>query len=323
MKRNKFFHVYMNEAPADGAPAGGSTPPVDTPPATPTVDFLSTLDAEHREVLEKQGIKDINGLVKNWADQRSYIGNSIRVPSAEAGQEDWNKFYDKLQKHAPNLIPRPDKDKPETIQAVLAALGRPEEPTGYEVPQAPEDFPIDNDRIEALRKLAHENGLTRDQFKGVLSQVLEMDAAAYRQQKQAQEADINSLKQEWGSAFDERNQRAAKMLELTQAPQGIIEMAKQGQLGADVAKWLYNISNNFKGEGMNMAQEQGGRRHLTPDEAQAQINEIYANRQHPFWIASHPEHKAALNKMIELGKYADPKASADPNALRTSRDANF
>lgn len=318
MKRNKFMHVYMEGAPADGAPAGGAAPA----PA-PAGDFLSTLDAEYRESLEKQGIKDVNGLLKNWADQRSYIGNSIRVPSAEAGQEDWNKFYEKLQKQAPDLIPRPNKDKPETIQAVLAALGRPEDVSGYEIPPAPEDFPVDNDRLEALRKLAHENGLTKDQFKGVLSKVLEMDAAAYQQTKQAQQAELDSLKKEWGSAFDERNGRAVKMLELTQAPAGIVEMAKNNQLGADVVSWFYNLSTNFKGEGMNMASDAGGRRAMTPEEASSQISEIYANKNHPFWQSSHPEHGAALKRMIELGKFADPTASTNPNDLRVSRDANF
>lgn len=321
MKRN-LFSVYMNEADAgDGlgqGTGGGDAPPAPTPP-----DFLSMLDYEHREALEKQGIKDVQGLVKNWSDQRSYIGNSIRVPSSEAGAEDWNKFYEKLQKHAPDLIPRPDKDKPETIQAVLAALGRPEKPEEYDIPNAPEGMPVDGERVEALRKIAHESGLTRDQFKTVMAKMLESESAAYQQQKQVADAELAALKQDWGSAFDERSHRVAKMLELTQAPADVIEMAKNNQLGADVAKWMYNLSVNFKGEGANMAADQGGNRAMTPEEANAQISEIYANRSHPFWNASHPDHKAALKKMIELGRFADPSASSNADDLRISRSAGI
>lgn len=324
MKRYNLRHIYMNEAPADGADSGAGAPPADnTPPAPAPVDFLSSLDAEYRESLEKQGIKDVNTLVKNWADQRSYIGNSIRVPSAEAGQEDWDKFYNKLQKQAPNLIPRPDKDKPETIQAVLAALGRPESPDGYEQPQVPEGVDFGEERAAAFKQIAHKHGLTKEQFQGVLSEVLQMDAATYQQQAQNVEADKAALKAEWGSAYDERKGQVVKLMELTGAPDGIIEMAKNGAMGADVYKWFHSLSGNFKGEGTQVTTDQGGNGALTPAEANERINEIYANRQHPFFNVSHPDHKNALKRMVDLVAAANPGASKDPNSLRTSRDAKF
>jgi hypothetical protein len=325
-----FRRVSMNqEVSGDGAgqqetakeTSAVQTPPVSAPPAA--ADFFSALDAEHRESLEKQGIKDVNGLVKNWADQRSYIGNSIRVPSAEAGREDWGKFYEKLQKHAPNLIPRPDREKPETMEAVMAALGRPEKPDQYEMPEAPEGIALADDRVEALRKIAHEKGLSKDQFQGMLSEVFKLDSAQYQQQKQTQEADAATLKQQWGSAYDQNKNEVVRLMELTNAPSGIVQMAKDGGMGADVYQWFHSLSGNFKGEGTNATVDQGGNRAMTPDEANNQISEIYANKSHPFFVASHPEHKQALDKMVKLMKFANPQASSNPNDLRTSRDAKF
>lgn len=326
-KLKNLFRLYMKEVNPDGntpPPAPTGEPPKGaTPPATPPADFISMIPADYRESLEKQGIKDVESLAKNWADQRSYIGNSIRVPSAEAGQEDWNKFYEKLQKQAPNLIPRPDKDKPETIAAVLAALGRPDQPDGYEPPQVPEGVQFPEERAAAFKQIAHKHGLTKEQFQGVLGEVLGMDAAAHTEQSQKVEADRAALKAEWGAAYDDRKNQVVKLMELTKAPDGIVEMAKSGAMGADAYKWFHSLSASFKGEGMQVAADTGGSSRLTPGEANERINEIYANRDHPFFIVSHPSHKEALNKMVELMAAANPKASKDPNSLRTSFDAKF
>jgi len=343
--KHPFARFFMDEVPPDGGAGGGgapastppdggapldTTPPTsggDTPPegdgASKPVDFFSSIDEQSRESLKSAGIKDINGLIKNWADAQAYIGSSIRVPSENAGKEDWDKFYAKLQKHAPNLMPKPNKENQDEWNAFLQSIGRPEDPTAYELPQAPEGVDVSEERVGVLRKIAHESGLTKDQFSSMVSRVMELDAQTVQQQQQQTQEQLTQLKAEWGSAFDERNSQVIKMMELTQAPDIIVDMAKKGQVSPDVLKWMYSMSNNFKGEGVNLASDQGGNRKLTPSEAEAQISEIYSNRAHPFFQADHPEHKSAISRMIELQKAANPKASSDPNSLRSSMTAQI
>lgn len=300
-----------------GSGDGGGLPPEGDGGAKPS-DMFASLPDDTKESLSKAGIKDFEGLVQNWRDAQSYIGSSIRVPSKEAGKEDWQKFYQKLQTHAPNLMPRPDRDDPEAWNAALAALGRPEEPTGYELPEVPEGISLPEERVEALRKIAHEQGLNKDQFKNMLNSVLELDAQQYKAHMDAVTAEQDAIKKEWGSAYDERSTQVIRMLELTQAPEGVVEMAKNGQLGADTLKWMYSVSKNFKGEGTNLVSDQGNSGALTPAEAQQRISEIYANKEHPYFVADHPEHKDALQKMIKLQKAANPQSSDNINDLRSS-----
>lgn len=72
-------------------------------------------------------------------------------------------------------------------------------------------------------------------------------------------------------------------------------------------------------EGMHVAGNEGSSNTLTPDEANARISEMLNNRQHPYWIAGHPDHAAAKKEMIRLAKMADPNASSDD--LRVARTA--
>lgn len=307
------FGVFFREEEngGEGGASGGAAPEGDQ---TPNV--FDSLPDEAKVKLQQNGIKDIDGLVKNWQDAQSYMGSSIRIPSEDAGDEDRQKFYEKLQKHAPNLIPRPDPEDKDGYNALMRSLGLPEKGDEYEVPEL-EDYKPSDEAVEKLRDMAHKAGLTKSQFKELASELFREEAQSISAAQEAAEADLAGLKKEWGSAFDERKNRAVKTLELSGAPDGLVQAAKDGQVGADVYQWLYSLSSNFKGEGVNAGNDQGSGNTMTPAEAEAQIQDIYGNRSHPFWNAGHPDHQKALKKMVELGKLADPQASTEQD-LRSS-----
>ncbi|BCS89091.1 hypothetical protein [Pseudodesulfovibrio sediminis] len=85
-----------------------------------------------------------------------------------------------------------DEDAPEEVAAFYAALGRPEDSNGYQLPhvELPDGFEIREDLVSELREKAHELGLTPAQVGGLyqwfLSRVLdahhllEADAASLR-----------------------------------------------------------------------------------------------------------------------------------------------
>lgn len=315
--------------------AGGGTPPAAAaaaapPAATSTVadqstghDWMSSIqDAVIRDNLNKNGVKDVASLAKQFVDQQAYLGNAIRIPSEHASEEDKKKFYEKVMKHAPNLIPRPDSSDQTAMEAFYASLGRPESPEKYEDPEiadAPEGFAMAPERAKFFKDIAHRNGLTNTQYKKMLGDVLEADKQAYIAQMTSVKESHDALQREWGVAYQERVDATVTMLEQTGAPEDVMNAVKAGMVGGNTIKWLHGLYSRIGApEGINNANQPGntGNGRLTPSEAQSQINEILNNRQHPYWINSHPQHADAVKRVLELGKMADPSASTSIDDLR-------
>lgn len=311
MKFRNMLLKYYNEAGADGADAGGQ-PPAGAdgagaggqPPAS--ADWRAALPDDLKASESLKSVKDIASLAKQFVDQQAYLGNAIRVPSEHASEADKKAFYDKLVKHAPDLIPRPNRDDPESLNAVLAALGRPDDKNLYEAPEIPAEAKafVPEDRIEAFRDIAHKHGLTKDQFKGVLSEVLAADAVSIQAQQEALNQSRAALHREWGAAFEERTAQALKLAESTGAPAAFVEAIKGGAVNGEALKWLHSMASRMGGN-LQIADDQGGSGKMTPGEAQSRIDEIMGNRKHPYWDAGHPDHRRAMDTMVELGRLAD------------------
>lgn len=264
-------------------------------------------------------VKDIASLAQQFVDQQSYLGNAIRVPSEDASIEDKQKFYDKVQKHAPNLMPRPEAGNEEQMNAVLSALGRPDEATGYENVDVPDGITFSEDRMTAFKDMAHKHGLTKDQFNGMLKDVLGMDATAQQSMDEAVVTSRQAIEKEWGAVFKDREAQAIAAAEATGAPEAIIQMAKEGKIGGDTLKWMHSLAVKIGGGEGNFNKDDGnGSGRMTPSEAESQISDIMNNRAHPYWDSHHPENKAAIAKMLKLAAFADPSAATDFDQLRSS-----
>ena len=101
-------------------------------------------------------VKDVNGLAQQFLDGQAMIGNSIRVPGPDAGTEALAAFHTKLSDKVPGLIPTPDRDNPEQMNALYKQMGRPDDVMGYEHPEG-----VDATKMGDFAKLAHELGLVR------------------------------------------------------------------------------------------------------------------------------------------------------------------
>lgn len=267
-------------------------------------------------------VKDIASLAQQFVEQQSYLGNAIRVPSEDASAEDKQKFYDKVQKHAPNLMPRPEAGNQEQLDAVLSALGRPDEATGYESVEVPEGLSFSDDRMTAFRDMAHKHGLTKTQFDGMLKDVLGMDAATQQSMDEAVVTSRQAIEKEWGAVFKDREAQAIAAAEATGAPAAIIEMAKEGKIGGDTLKWMHSLAVKIGGgEGRAIHDDGNSSGRMTPADAKAQISDIMNNRAHPYWDSHHPENAAAIQKVLKLGALADPSASTSFDDLRSSHMA--
>ena len=127
------------------ADANGS--PADANAASP----FAGLEPSLLEMLSKAGITDQNTLATEFGKKEQFIQSTVRFPGMD------------------------DKDK----LAAFDAKVRPETAADYQMPEItdfPEDVPLQEPQIEALREISHGLGLRQDQFEGIVSQVLNHDA---------------------------------------------------------------------------------------------------------------------------------------------------
>ncbi len=261
------------------------TSPVDIPAP---VDWKEEIPSDIRDGLGD--VDNVSDLAKGYVSAQQMIGNSIRIPSKEAGTEDWDKFYGKFSD-----VPGLTRYNPDDLNSLYDAAGRPKDSKGYNVDGADEGF----------LEVAHAAGLNRSQVEALMAFDKSNDDASAESENQTINGGINSLKQEWGLAFDGKiaeGQNAVAFLE--QSVPGLSEALNATGAGNHPAmiKLFQSLGSNLKeGEGFAGSSQSGSS--LTPTEAKAQIAEIQNNPAHPF----NEGDEAATEHMLELHKFAFPE----------------
>lgn len=269
-------------------------------PAEPASNWQDSLPENIREWDE---VKNSDSPDKFWdqiANHRSMIGQSIRVPSEDASAEAMQEFYGKLTSKVPGLMPTPDPENPEAMQAAFRALGAPEDAAGYEMP-ALDDVEWDQDRVELLREAALKQGLTTSQFRNVIADVIAADKQALEQHQVKTAAEMDALQKEWGQAYDQKAGQAEALRKQ------FFPFIPEGQMGAETIKAMSQIADAMGKEAPEIGGQGPGKGKMTPGEAELRINEIMDNREHPFWNTGHPGHKAAQEKVLELQRMITPE----------------
>lgn len=230
-----------------------------------------------------------------------HLGNSLRLPSEDASEEDRKAFYDRLSEKVPGLMPKPTE---ENMEEFYKALGRPENPDDYNY-EPPEGKEVPGD-FESFAKVAHKHGLTQEQFRGVLNDVLsgQWEQAEIAESEQNQE--MSQLSQEWGQAFDQNLSAVKNFLRLTDAPEGVVDLISEGAMSPAEIKWLHSIASSTKSPTELVTQQTQQETALTPSEARTRIQEMMNNPEHPYWNATDPRHQDAIQKMLKLQKAANP-----------------
>lgn len=260
--------------------------------------WRDSLSEELRDHKTLQDVKDVEGLAKQFIDSQQMIGQSIRVPGPDAGEDALKAFHAKLTEKVPGLIPTPDPDNPEVMSVLYNRMGRPEAPEGYEHPEG-----VDATQMADFAKLAHEQGLTNKQYKAILEAV-----NGFAQQSKEQAAadlvdGIRELKQEWGIVYEDNLELIDSVLKGTGAPKEMLELAANKQLPAAAMKWIYNIGKQLGQEGVNFDKDETTTR-LPPAEALARAEEIMADRTGPYWDSSHPQHREYIQRVVDLRRAA-------------------
>lgn len=264
-----------------------------------------TLPANIQEWDEVQNAQDPEAFWKQITDQRSHLGQSIRIPSQDAGAEDWKTFNTKLLAKVPSLMPKPDLDNADQMNAVYTALGRPESPDKYVLPEVDnKGLTPDMAPVEAFRKIAHEAGISNRQFQTVVKAMSERNITDMVERQQRADQNVADLKTEWGAAFDTNYKAVTKFLADTKAPQHIRVLAEKAMLDKDMAVWFLGQLQAVQGEGARITDDKSFQGGMTPADARARISEINNNPKHAYHIGSDPGHRDALMYMVKLQKLA-------------------
>lgn len=304
----KIKHWLREQAGADGGNGDGGTPPATppaippaSPPAIPPASFLDSLGEDVRSNAALADFKDASGLAKSYVALKAYQGQSIRIPTGDAGAETKQEFYDKLA-NVEGVMLKPDMANTEQATQFYKSLGRPDEESGYEYAPAEDGYNGQEESVALFRKLAHANGITKAQFNNIMSTVVAQEAQQVAASKANTAAEVNGLKTKWGDAYDQNMLQATQVAAATGAPEKVIEAMKAGQTGQDFNVWMHSLASKFNGEGQNLMNIQEQNNAMTPDLIRGKIDDIMNNKQHPYWDGGHPDHGRALQDMLALQK---------------------
>jgi len=258
-------------------------------------DNLSDELKEHKGLAD---VKDVSSLAQQFIDGQAMIGQSIRIPGPEAGDDATKAFYAKLGEKVPGLIRTPDVDNQESMDALYKSLGRPDEAAGYEHPEE-----IDATRLKEFAELAHSIGLSKGQYTKLITSINDYTTTQQEAQTEAAVTATRELKMEWGIVYEDNLKLVDAVMKGTGAPKEMLEMAANGKLPAEAAKWLHNIGKQLGTEGINFNKDEHTSR-VTPGEAKARVAEIMGDRKGPYWDGSHPQHAEYVQRVVDLNRAA-------------------
>lgn len=298
---------------ADGAAAAATAAAAasGTPPAAANGAWREQLPEAVRQWEEAGTAQSADQFWEGMTNMRGRMGQSVRVPSKEAGTEDWAAFSTKMTELAPGRFTViPDRDSPEQLAAHYASMGVPAKAEDYLNIDNPEGVELNHEEIGGFKHIAHRHGLTPAQFKGV---VLDFNAAHRAQaevaSKPAQEA-TDALKGEWGAAYDQRNGAVVAMMTQFKFPPQVVEAFTNKQADAGSIKALYAIAEALGGEGAGLLHDipgQGAGAAMTPAEGEARITE--ARRKYDAITNPTPaEGKALSMTIIDILEKSKPGA---------------
>ncbi len=245
-------------------------------------DWKTKLPEDIRTEKSFESVKDVGQLGKLYLDAHKYSVGAIKIPGENAKPEEWDAFY--------------------------AKLGRPGKPEEYGLSK-PENLPAgvswDDGMAKWFANTAHKLGMP----KGMAQKFLPEYAAYISQQTEAVDRKgqemVASVRQEWGHAFPAKVKVAADginylggkdLMELNEA-QVILPDGSKVKLGDHPAmlKSMYRMGKLLAEHGFVAGEIAPGGKTV-----QQQIDEINANKDHPYWDETKPGHKEAVAHMTQL-----------------------
>jgi hypothetical protein len=277
----------------------GVTQPVATEPtqttATATQQILSStqqpteptsgktwkeaISEEYRSNPNIEKFTELDALAKSYINAVSMIGtDKLPLPGKSATDEQWNEVYNKL--------------------------GRPESPDKYTLELKSEVAPVDEKAIKSFAQHVHKLGLNNKQAQGILefykgnleSSVKDMNINMESAQAQA----TNTLRAEWGRAYDSNLQKAASVAKTYLEPELLDSQLRDGSRLGDnpkIIKAFANIADLLSEDKIVGAEADNV---LQGKDVEKEIDELTSDRQGAYWNKNHPNHNKVVNQVLAL-----------------------
>lgn len=247
---------------------------------------LELLQAEFRDnkTLKKfisEDKLDINKLAKSLVNAESLIGKRIQEADADTLKEIYNKF---------NV---------------------PENADGYEFKEleGKEEF------LNAFKELAAKHHLGKEAAENLYNDLLEMDslqaAKVINEEKAKLEDNIKALKQEFGSAYEERLKYAEKAIQLFGDEKGLRQFLREsgGASNPSMIKFLASVGVKYAKQSMLNSEVQTTFK-TTPQEAKEKLQAFKADKGKMKALMNNidPKHKESVeeyNKLMRLSLGAE------------------
>lgn len=239
--------------------------------AQPVSSFIDNLSEDLRNAKSLSNFKDVNELAKSYLNAQALIGKRLQ----DMGPDD--------------------------LAHINGLRGVPQSPDQYSLPAE-----LEPGAVDWYRKAAMDAGLSQEQARKLSENFILQNRAAmeqHQQQQQLQQTNwINNLKQEFGSAFDERVGIAKRAVDAF-GGQELKDILNQTGLGSHptIVKMFAKIGANILEDQLIRADYEKAAG-LTPADAKAAMNNkmLDVEFRNALYSATHPAHKAAVSEYEKL-----------------------
>lgn len=246
-------------------------------------------------------VKSIDQMATMIVHGRKLQSKQISIPGVDAAPETRTAFLKDLQDKVPDLV---YVGEGADLNPIYDRMGRPTDSTGYELPEIPDPL---KDNFANLVAKGHELGVNKTQMKGLSEMILSDYSANAGKHASDRDATVNEVKTKFGEAFTDKAKAAAGFAKQLGFDDSLVAAIQEGTVGLENMEAFDKLMGGYKSPGPRIGDDPGGQEfdHLTPAQAELQLNEIMSNKEHPYWDGSNPAHKAAIAKVVELTRAAD------------------
>ncbi len=261
-----------------------------------TGSFHESLSEDIRDNPTLKDIKDVNTLAKSYIDAQSYVGSSVRIPGEDASDEAREEFYGKLTQ-VPGVVRLPKDEDKDAWSSFYTRLGKPESAMGYKY-ELPESEFASQEALVNFHQEAFDLNLTNSQVKGIVSHRLKELAKDKQVYEDRVEGTTSIMKKEWGADYENRLAGAKSMLRVMKEKfpdfktRGLDAIFESSPI---VQAVMSELGEHYKEQG-HVDFKGTNNYGVSPNDAKIQIEEIRANKKHPF----HSGDPEAVKKMQKL-----------------------
>lgn len=274
-------------------PAESNTTP---PQLTPHQQFREMLPEDLRadpsfNPYTGESVNEIIGkLAKSYVNVNKLVGADknavLKIPNSPEDKDGWNNIYSKL--------------------------GRPEKADGYEIDKFKDVPGVDEKSLGEIAQIAYEKGVSKDALHAIVGKYLEQVGGQKTQGDaeltQAMEGYVNTLKKEWGDAYETKTNKVLETLKQKADPE-FLKLAGDYPFIFDHPAVMKTMDALIKMTAEDSGVKQGGSSSnapMTPNEAKAAIAAMEGDKEKMAILmnTSHPMREHLLAERTKLFKYA-------------------